>query len=147
MPLESRPPNIVNGAAKRCEPRLDLRCIESDRTYTKFTDMLIIADDLKVPLHFSLIHVQAALFGSAPPYPKDGYFDSRRFENIGVLGIFGSSSSGAGLEYGSSSTRTRTPYRRLGYRSRYWKSRGDGRRGEDAAGEHLPGAPEQPVTW
>jgi hypothetical protein len=79
------------------------RCIESNKTYPKFTNnqpnLLIIADDLKVPLHFSLIHVQSALFGTAPPYPRDGYFNSNRFENIGGLGIFGSSSSGAGLEY------------------------------------------------
>jgi hypothetical protein len=55
---------------------------------------------LNLPLHLSLDHVEAALFGSAPPYLEDGYFNSSRFENIGGLGIFGSSSSGAGgLEY------------------------------------------------
>lgn len=80
------------------------RCIKSEKTYPKFTDnqpnLLIIADDLKVPLHLSLKHVRAALFGPAPPYPEDGYFNSGRFEKIGGLGIFGSSSLlGAGVEY------------------------------------------------
>ena len=79
------------------------RCIGSVKTYPKFTDnqpnLLIIADDLKVPLHFSLIHVEAALFGTAPPYPENGFFNSSRFENIGGLGIFGASSAGIGLDY------------------------------------------------
>ena len=94
------------------------RCIESDRTYPKFTDnqpnLLIIADDLKVPLHFSLIHVQAALFGSCTAV------SGGRVLQLQLASRTSAASASSAHPHrvqvwstSSSSTRTRTPSRRL----------------------------------
>jgi hypothetical protein len=69
------------------------RCIESPKTYSKFTSMqpnlLVIADDLKVSLIDSPEHVDIALYVKHSGYGKTGYFTSSQFENIGGLAIFG----------------------------------------------------------
>jgi hypothetical protein len=80
-------------------------CIASDKTYPKFLstqpNLLIIADDLHVSLHDTLIQVQAALFGEKRFYGEDGYFTANRFENIGGLGVFNhhSAAPSRGIEY------------------------------------------------
>jgi hypothetical protein len=80
-------------------------CISSNKTYPKFLstqpNLLIIADDLRVPLHFTLFQVKAALFGEKRFYGEDGYFTTSRFENIGGLGVFNSHSEAPsrGMEY------------------------------------------------
>ncbi len=80
-------------------------CISSDKTYPKFLptrpNLLIIADDLRVPLHGSLFQVEAALFGEKRLYGEDGYFTTNRFENIGCLGVFNchSKEPSRGIEY------------------------------------------------
>jgi hypothetical protein len=81
------------------------RCIASPKTYPKFTqnqsNLLIMSDDLHVPLHDTLFQVDAALYGEKRFYGEDGYFTTNRFENIGGLGVFGFSSGvpSRGLEY------------------------------------------------
>jgi hypothetical protein len=81
------------------------RCISSPKTYPKFTadqsNMLIIADDLKVPLHDTLFQVGQALYGPKRFFGEVGYFTTNRFENIGGLGVFGffSGVPSRGLEY------------------------------------------------
>jgi len=81
-------------------------CISSDKTYPKFLptqpNLLIIGDDLRVPLHDTLFQVEAALFGEKRFYNEDGYFTTNRFENIGALGVFNCHSeapSSRGIEY------------------------------------------------
>jgi hypothetical protein len=81
------------------------RCIASPKTYPKFTssqsNLLIVSDDLKVPLQNTLFQVEAALYGEKRFYGEDGYFTTSRFENIGGLGIFSAFSGvpSRGLEY------------------------------------------------
>ena len=81
------------------------RCIASPKTYPKFrsdqSSLLIMADDLRVPLHDTLFQVKEALYGERRFYGEDGYFTTDRFENIGGLGVFGSFSAvpSRGLEY------------------------------------------------
>jgi hypothetical protein len=62
------------------------------RTYPKFAptqpNLLIIADDLKVPLQESLDHVEIALYADHERYGEKGYFSSTAFENLGGLGVF-----------------------------------------------------------
>ena len=79
------------------------RCIASPKTYPKFAEsqanLLIIADDLMLPLHESLFQVEGALFGSEQQYGQDGYFTTNQFENIGALGVFYAYSASHGVEY------------------------------------------------
>lgn len=78
-------------------------CISSPNCYPKFSsaqpNLLVIADDLNVPLHDSLFQVHQALFGEERFFGEDGYFNTNRFENLGGLGIFDFSSRGEGVEY------------------------------------------------
>lgn len=78
-------------------------CIASEKTYPKFLptqpNLLIMADDLNVSLHDSLFQVRDALFGEECFYGEDGYFKTKRFENIGGLGIFNFVSRSRGVEY------------------------------------------------
>ncbi len=68
------------------------RCIASPRTYPKFSptqpNLLIVADDLKMPLSESLDHVEIALYADHAGYGEMGYFTSAKFENLGGIGIF-----------------------------------------------------------
>ena len=68
------------------------RCIASSRTYPKFSptqpNLLIVADDLKMPLQESLDHVEIALYADHDRYGEMGYFTSARFENLGGVGVF-----------------------------------------------------------
>jgi hypothetical protein len=81
------------------------RSMSADNCYPKFTDsqpnLLIISDDLMLPLHESLYQVEGALYGKKEQFEEDGYFTTNRFENIGGLGIFYPVSTGVrdGLEY------------------------------------------------
>jgi hypothetical protein len=81
------------------------RCIAADNCYPKFTNnqpsLLIVCDDLMLPLHESLHHVEGAVYGTKAQFEEDGYFTTNRFENIGGLGVFYPVSTGArdGLEY------------------------------------------------
>jgi hypothetical protein len=81
------------------------RCIAADNCYPKFTkdqpNLLIICDDLMLPLHESLYQVAGALYGPEAQFEEDGYFTTSRFENVGGVGIFYPVSTGArdGLEY------------------------------------------------
>ena len=81
------------------------RCIASSKTYPKFrsdqSSLLIMSDDLRVPLHDTLFQVEAALYGEKRFYGEEGYFTTNRFENIRGLGVFGSFSGvpSRGLEY------------------------------------------------
>lgn len=78
-------------------------CISSANCYPKFLptqpNLLIMADDLNVSLHDSLIQVQQALFGEKRFFGEDGYFTTNRFENIGALGVFNFAARGRGVEY------------------------------------------------
>jgi hypothetical protein len=80
-------------------------CIAADNCYPKFvptcSNLLVMADDLRVSLGDTLFQVQQALFGEARFYGEDGYFTTNRFENIGGLGIFNSFSQAPsrGMEY------------------------------------------------
>jgi hypothetical protein len=68
------------------------RCVASPRTYPKFSptqpNLLIVADDLKMPLLESLDHVEIALYADHNRYGEVGYFTSARFENLGGVGVF-----------------------------------------------------------
>jgi len=72
------------------------KCIASDKTYPKFSanqsNLLVIADDLRVSLHNSLNHVEIALYAEHKLYGETGYFTSARFENLGGVGVFGATS-------------------------------------------------------
>jgi hypothetical protein len=81
------------------------RCISSPKTYPKFTNnqsnLLIIADDLKLSLHESLFQVEGALYAPKARYGVEGFFTTNQYENIGGLGVFYPVSTGSrdGLEY------------------------------------------------
>jgi hypothetical protein len=82
------------------------KCIASPKTYPKFapnqSNLLVVADDLKVSLHNTIRHVKIALYADHKGYGELGYFTSARFENLGGVAIFGASSyffSNRGLEY------------------------------------------------
>ena len=80
------------------------RCIASSKTYPKFSstqsNLLVISDDFKVPLHDTLFQVEQALYGPKKFFVEDGYFATNRFENIGGLGVFGIwPSQGMGYQY------------------------------------------------
>jgi hypothetical protein len=66
------------------------KCIS--RAYPKFAptqpNLLIIADDLKVPLHESLEQVEIGLYVDHERYGERGCFTSAEFEDLGGLGIF-----------------------------------------------------------
>lgn len=68
------------------------KCLASHRTYPKFAptqpNLLVIADDLRVPLQDSLEHVEIALYADHKGYGEIGYFTSATFENLGGVGIF-----------------------------------------------------------
>ena len=81
------------------------QCITRPNCYPKFTNnqpnLLIIADDLNLPLHDTLFQAEGALYGDKWQYGDDGYFKSTRFENLGGLGIFYAFSAvpSRGIEY------------------------------------------------
>jgi hypothetical protein len=64
----------------------------TSRAYPKFAptqpNLLIIADDLKVPLHESLEQVEIGLYVDHERYGERGCFTSAEFEDLGGLGIF-----------------------------------------------------------
>jgi hypothetical protein len=78
-------------------------CIKAPNCYPKFLptcpNLLVIADDLRVPLAATDFHVEAALYGEAQFYEEDGYFTTSRFENLGGLATFNSSTDGRAMEY------------------------------------------------
>jgi hypothetical protein len=78
-------------------------CIKAENCYPKFLstcpNLLAIADDLRVPLSATDIHVNAALYGEARFYQEAGYFNTSRFENLGALMVFNSSTDGTAMKY------------------------------------------------
>lgn len=79
------------------------RCISSPKTYPKFSsgqaNLLIISDDLRLPLHDSLFQVEGALYGERASVWGEGYFTNDHFENLGGLAVFNAFSNVRGLEY------------------------------------------------
>jgi len=78
-------------------------CISSDNCYPKFLptqpNLLVIADDLNVSLHDTLLQVREALFGEERFFGEEGYFNTNRCEHLGALGIFNFFSAGEGVQY------------------------------------------------
>lgn len=82
---------VEGGALNNWEPLR--KCIASEKTYPKFAptqpNLLVIADDLKVPLLESPKQVGVALYADDDRYGGEkGYFTSAKFENLGGVGIF-----------------------------------------------------------
>ncbi|HKC00360.1 MAG TPA: hypothetical protein VKD23_16370 [Terriglobales bacterium] len=93
--------NLEGGAVGNWIPLQ--KCIASAKTYPKFAptqpNLLVVADDLMVPLHYCLDHVEVALYNRHPGYGTTGYFNSPSYENLGGVGIFRAFSGGRGVEY------------------------------------------------
>jgi len=79
------------------------KCIASPRTYPKFAptqpNLLIIADDLKISLQDSLVHVDIALYADHDRYGQKEYFTSSQYQNLGALGIFRALATSDGIAY------------------------------------------------